>query len=429
VGLVIFGIFVLRLSRELLPALVIAALIAVITRPVITWLNLRGRLPRGLAVVVVHLSVFIFFPLVLLIAVPTIVTAVNYVLSLDYSRLLLGVLEWLRAELGIIRGARLPVGTLDAYVDQIVTELLTSLQSSTPSAPPQTPSLATVLRSLGTALTTTFSTVTSLVGAVVSRLVLFIFIFLASIYMNLRSHTYLEAFLRALPPAYRPEINTMLGRIGRMWGAFFRGELTLMFVIGVFSWLGLTVLGIPGALYLGIIAGLLELIPNVGPVIATIPAVIVALLQGSSYLPVSHLTMALIVIGFYVLLQQVENSVIVPWVLGGAVELPPLVVMTGVLVGATAFGLLGALLATPVIATAREILRYIHAKMLGRDPFPEDLAALQQETPSSSGLRQRLRRWAERFTRSRAPAQQQPMPDTTPPPSSDPEGEVFPDHK
>jgi predicted PurR-regulated permease PerM len=132
----------------------------------------------------------------------------------------------------------------------------------------------------------------------------------------------------------------------------------------------MTILGIPGAPYLGIAAGLLEIVPNIGPVLAAIPAVIISLLHGSTYIQVSPLLMALLVIVFYFLVQQGENNLIVPKVIGKAVNLPALVVMTGLLVGAEVGGLLGVLLATPVIATLRDLVCYIHYKILGENPFP-----------------------------------------------------------
>jgi predicted PurR-regulated permease PerM len=197
-----------------------------------------------------------------------------------------------------------------------------------------------------------------------------LFTFLASVYISLSAHTFIDGILRAAPERFRPELAVLIARIERTWKAFFRGELTLMLFIGVIVWLGLTILGIPGAPYLGIVAGLLEIVPNIGPVLATIPAVIVGLLHGSTYLQVSPLFMALLVILFYILVQQFENNLIVPKVLGKAVNLPALVVMTGVLVGAEVGGLLGVLLATPVIATMRDIVCYIHHKILGENPFP-----------------------------------------------------------
>jgi predicted PurR-regulated permease PerM len=137
----------------------------------------------------------------------------------------------------------------------------------------------------------------------------------------------------------------------------------------------------PGALYLGIIAGLLEIIPTLGPIIATVPAVIVALIQGSVYLPISHLAFAGLIILFYILVQQVENNLIVPRVLGAALELPPLVVLTGIVVGTSVGGILGALLATPVIASGREVLHYLYCKLQDQEPIQIEYTAPEPGAP------------------------------------------------
>jgi predicted PurR-regulated permease PerM len=154
-----------------------------------------------------------------------------------------------------------------------------------------------------------------------------------------------------------------------------RGQLTLMLVVGVLTWLGLLALGVPGALGLGTIAGLLEIVPSLGPVIATVAAVLVALRYGSTYLQISPQLLAGLVILFYVLVQQLENLLIVPRVLGDALKLPALLVLVGIAVGAAAGGVLGAVLATPLIATAREVLRYWQRKRRGEEPFPAEEAA------------------------------------------------------
>jgi predicted PurR-regulated permease PerM len=260
--------------------------------------------------------------------------------------------------------------------------LLVALQQFSPaSAVP--PSLDAILQPLSSALVSVVEAGANLVGIVISQAAKIGFIFLVSIYISLDVHTYRCAFLKAVPAAYRPEISILLARIGRVWNAFFRGELILMLVVGVMTTIGLAALGMPGALYLGIIAGLLELIPNLGPIIAAVPAVIVALVQGSIYLPISHLAFAGVVILFYILVQQVENNLIVPRVLGDALELPPLIVITGVVVGASAGGILGALLATLVIATGREVLHYVYCKMLGQELTQIEESDLQMGIQSS----------------------------------------------
>ncbi len=391
VSLALLGLVVLYLSRSVIPLLVVAALLAVIVRPVITWLHEGLRLPRGIAVALTYLGLAIIVPLAFVLVVPAVVNALQFVIGLDYDGLLVRGTAWLRQTLAALKVARLPVDALDAYVDQLLDTLLAALQSATPTTAPEPPPVDTIIRALGAALTTTFGAAASLIGSVVSTAVLMLFIFLASVHMSLSAHTYREACQRAMPAAYRPELTELLARIVRVWNGFFRGQLTLMLVIGVFSWLGLAALGVPGALSLGIVAGLLELIPNLGPTIATIPAVMVALLQGSSYLPISPPAVAVVVLLYYVLLQQLENSVIVPRVLGDAVELPPLVVMTGVLVGSTTAGILGALLAAPVIGTGNEILRYVYRKLLGEEPFPPKPAPKQAERPIVG-----LRHWLHR---------------------------------
>jgi predicted PurR-regulated permease PerM len=421
VSLALLGIYVLYLSRAVIPLLIIAALIAVIVRPAILWLHLRARLPRGLAVIVVYLVVIILVPLALLLAVPTIIDALSYVVSLDYQSILQGVIDWLRSALTSIKDSQLPVASFDAYIDRTVDTLLIELEEVAPSAVPELPPLSNILRSLSSVITATFDVAAGLVGAVFSQVALLIFMLLASVYISLGAHTYRDALLRIVPIAYQSEIAILLARIERLWNAFFRGQLTLMLVIGTISWLGLAALGVPGALYLGIIAGLLEIIPNLGPIIATLPAVIVALLQGSTYLPLSPLFVSLLVILFYALLQQLENSVIVPRVLGDAVELPPLVVITGVLVGTSVSGILGALLAAPIIASGREILRYAYQKIQGLEPFPLDEAKSEPAAQPLTELLQRLRAWISGLKLFR-----QRTPDEGPSHKSDPDVEDLP---
>lgn len=406
-GLAILAVFGIYLSRSVLPLLVIAALIAVILRPLILWLHRKTRMSRGLAVALVYLLGLMVVPLLLTLAIQAVVNAVAFVASLDYQIILESVMNWIRSTLIAIKDLQLPTSNMNTAVDQLADSMLAQLGDEPSAALPTVPSAATILQSLGTALTATFRTAAGVVGSVLSQVTLFIFVFLSSIYINLSAHTFHGGFMRIVPERFKPEFTILIARIERLWGAFFRGQLTLMVVIGVVSWLGLTILGVPGAVYLGIIAGMLELIPNLGPVIATIPAVIVALLEGSAFLPVSHWVLALLVVGLYVLVQQLENNWVVPRVLGDAVDLPPLVVMSGVLVGVNVAGLLGALLATPVIATVRELVGYAYRKMLGENPFPPVEAP---SVPPFNPLT-RLREWFDRVNPFRKPRAHEILPE------------------
>jgi predicted PurR-regulated permease PerM len=382
VGLVLLGIFILHLSRLVIPLLIVAALIAVIVRPVILWLQSRLKLPRGLAVGLVYLGLAVLAPLVVMLILPTIVDSLAYVGNLDYQSILQSFTGWLRSTLTTIKAVQLPMAGFDSYVDRSIDMLLKEFQpfSTTASVPP---SLNSILQPLSSALMSVVEAGADLLGAVISQVVKIGFLFLASIYISLDAHIYRSAFLNAIPSVYQPEISTLLARVERLWNAFFHGELILMLVVGGITTIGLAALGVPGALYLGVIAGLLEVIPNLGPFIAAVPAVIVVLIQGSAYLPISNLAFAGVVILFYILVQRVEDKLIVPRVLGAALELPPLIVMTGIVIGASVGGILGALLATPVIATGCEVLHYIYRKMLGQNPMQIEDAAPESGAPPS----------------------------------------------
>jgi predicted PurR-regulated permease PerM len=381
VALILLGIYVLYLSSSVIPLLVVAALIAVAVNPVIRLLHLRLRLPQGVAVAITYLLVLLLLPLLGMLALTAIGQALRFVFSIDYAGLITGFTSWLRTTLENLKAWHIPIGSLDRYVDGFADSLLQGLSGVGPAVSPSFPSLGELAGQLGSALTVTFGAVAGMIGNIFSSAILFIFVFLSAIYLTQSAASYRDAMVRMLPAFYQPEVVELLRRIGKVWMAFFKGQVLLMVIIGVICWAGLALLGVPGALSLGIIAGLLEIVPNLGPIVATIPAVVVALLQGSTHLPVNNLVLALIVIAFYVVVQQLENSFIVPKVLGGAVELPALVVMTGVMVGGTVAGILGALLATPVIATAREILSYCYRKLLDEPPFPSEPTPAAQATP------------------------------------------------
>ena len=183
----------------------------------------------------------------------------------------------------------------------------------------------------------------------------------------------IQSYIHSLfPTSYRSELADLLRRIANVWQSFLRGQLILSITVGVTTWLALTLVGMPGALIFGILAGLLEVVPNLGPILAMIPAVITALLQGSDVMRdvgINNLGFALITVGIYFLIQQLENNILVPRIIGDSINLHPIIVICAVAVGLTTGGILGALLAPPVVATFRVVGSYVHAKLLDYPPF------------------------------------------------------------
>ncbi len=171
-----------------------------------------------------------------------------------------------------------------------------------------------------------------------------------------------------VPPPHQDEALALARDINQVWRDFFRGQIVLCGVVGFVTWLGLFLLGVPNALLLGILAGILELIPNLGPTLSAVPALLIAYFQGSTHLALSPGWFALIVVLLYVGIQQVENTVLVPRIIGGSVHLHPIVVLVGILAGASLAGILGIFLAAPVLGSIRVIGGYAYGKLLEPPP-------------------------------------------------------------
>jgi predicted PurR-regulated permease PerM len=417
IGLALFGVYILFMSRSVLPLVTVAALIAFLLMPFVNFFQNTLKLPKGFAVLLTYLLAIIVVLLSPLIFLPPIIDGVQFLANIDYQLLVDNSLTWLENFLIALKAGDRTILGFSLNLDSIIDPALALLQQADTDIAPALPSFTTIISSLRSALTVTYGFATNVAGTVFSGALTFIVTLLSAIYLSLGSHKFKGQFLQIVPEAYQPELSTLIDRLGQIWRAYFRGQLTLMFIIGIITWLGNTILGLPGAFTLAVIAGLLELIPNLGPFLAAVPAVIVALLQGSTYLDVNHFTFALIIIGFYVLVQQFENTIVVPRILGEAVDLHPLVVMMGVLVGASVAGILGALIAAPVIASGREIVRYLYLKILGEEPFPPGTEVLAADQVSQI---KQLRLLVTRFQMALTRLQSTRRPTTAPPPPPPP---------
>jgi predicted PurR-regulated permease PerM len=181
-----------------------------------------------------------------------------------------------------------------------------------------------------------------------------------------------EAFPRtvaaALPPAWRLDADAVLAIIARIGGRWVRGQLLLGASIFVASAIGLTFLTVIGfrelgefTLVLALIAGVLEWFPIIGPIIAAVPAILIAL-------TISPAAVIAVII-LYTAVQQLENNLLVPKVMGDAVELHPAVMIVALVIGGALFGIGGAILAAPTVAVGRDLYRYGFRRLSGEEPL------------------------------------------------------------
>jgi predicted PurR-regulated permease PerM len=176
---------------------------------------------------------------------------------------------------------------------------------------------------------------------------------------------------RLVPAGYAGDAHRLVGALGPIWNAFLRGQVTLAIVMGLANGLAMAALGVRYAVVLGLLGGLLEFIPIVGPFILGTTAVVIALFQPGNWLGLGPVPYALVVLAVAILLQQLENNFLVPRILGGSLNLNPVVILVGAVIAADLAGIVGLMLSAPVLATLRLFGCYIYRKLIDLDPWDD----------------------------------------------------------
>lgn len=201
--------------------------------------------------------------------------------------------------------------------------------------------------------------------SVVTAISLGVVALVAAVYLVVRPYPIVDGFVSLFPADRRQRVREILARVYRTVQRWFLGQLLAMTFIGVSSAMALWALGIPFALLLGLFGGLISFIPFVGAVVSAIPPILLALIFDPM--------LAVWVILAYTAIQQVESNVIQPIVMSHVVSLHPAVVLFGVIAMGAMFGIVGLLLAVPLVATTQVLVRELWTKRMdsaGVDPNP-----------------------------------------------------------
>lgn len=184
--------------------------------------------------------------------------------------------------------------------------------------------------------------------SVFTNIISFVSVLVVTVYMLL-DRGRIEEYSTSFFGSKQEKAQKVLRKVEDKLGAWLRGQLILSVVVGVLVYLGLWALGVEHALPLAIIAGLLEVVPVIGPIIAAIPAVLIALTTSP--------LLAALVAGLYLAVQQIEGQLIVPQVMKRAVGLNPLLIILAISVGGRLLGLGGALLAVPIAVVIQLVIQ------------------------------------------------------------------------
>lgn len=330
-------------GRGALPAFFIGVALAFVLDPVVTFLQRRG-IPRWAGVLISYVAVVGLLWGIIALAVPPLAAQsrelVDHLPELGdwLTKIQHDFLDWYRS-LPLPDDLRRMLEDAIASANQALGDAIREILA---------PTISALLR-----------TAAFLIGLVVIPVWLF---------FVLKDREALPSTVRrALPDAWGDDATNVLGLLAITGGRWVRGQLLLGAAVGAATLIGLGALYLVGfeefgrfALVLAVIAGILEWLPIIGPVVAAIPAVLI----GLTISPAA----ALAAVVLYVAIQQLENHLLVPKVMGDAVDLHPAVLIVALVVGATLFGIAGAVLAAPVVAIGRDLYRYTFARLDNQPP-------------------------------------------------------------
>ncbi len=319
--LVIIVIATLYYLKDVLLVVVSAVVIASALEPLVRRMG-KFHIHRIIAAVLIYLVLAIIIGLVLIFFMPLLINdTVSFLSSLPRTISVDDIWSPIR-DFGINIGPSAGSSISNISVADLVNSLQSAVTGTTAGA---------------------FKTASFVFGGVLS----FFLIVVLSFYLVVQEDG-VENFLRIVTPTHHHEyIINLWGRARRKIGSWLQGQILLGILIGVLVYLVLMVVGIPHALVLAVLAGIFELIPIFGPIISSVPAILIA------YTDLGTGT-ALLLIGLYVIIYQFESQLFYPLVVKKIVGISPIIVIIALVVGAKLAGVLGAIIAVPLSAALME---------------------------------------------------------------------------
>lgn len=353
--LILAAVALLERIQSIIPPLILAGIVAFILNPIVNFFNRWARIPRSLVLLLIYLVVIGLLSIAIATLTPPLIRQIQNLMN-ELPAILENIEQWL-ARPWILGPFTIDLSGLLGETENLLLDAVQSVGSES-------------INFLG-------EVVTSVAEIGVTA----IFMLIVSFYLVKDGHQAMEWFSGLVPPVYESDFHHLLTEINFIWGSFFRGQIVLGIMGGTIVGAASAIIGLPMALLMGVMAGLLELLPSLGHGIWLAMAIPLALFSGSTWdwMPLSNFWFAALVLGLHMIYQQVDLNYIIPRIIGRRVHLHPLIVIMGILVGATIGGVLGVFLAAPTISSLRVLGRYVYANMLDLDPFEEVTPEVEKE--------------------------------------------------
>jgi len=353
--LVVIVVATLWYVREVFQPLVTAGVLAYFLSPAVNFLVMRFHLRRKVAANIAYfviLSVLIALPFTIL---PALLDEIQGIM-VDFNNAL--------ANLQTILEEPRQIGNITVYLGGLIPAIRTNFSGDIVPRPED------ALR----------------VIEFTSRNFLWLLVVLVTTYYLMTDWDRLKNWtIQLAPEEEQTDLRRLYTEVRKVWSAYLGGQIRLIFILSIIYSLAWSVIGLPGAVVIGLLAGLLNLLPEVGPASAAIVATIVALLEGSSFLPISNLWFAALTLGMYLLLNTFKTVWLQPRILGHSVFLHEGIVFVAIITAIILQGVLGVLIVVPLLATLVVVGRYLRRRLLGLTPFEdEEPASLPDLQPASS---------------------------------------------
>jgi predicted PurR-regulated permease PerM len=334
--------FLLYQMLDLVLVVLTAVVIASAVEPLINWFH-QYRVKRIFAVIITYLCIVIVFSGLLYFFIPPVLKEASNLLS-NAPKYLDSITLWNPLnDKNITQTGKIVGGISDGLNSgkQIIDSL--------PSGNVETSGLSSLITRIQSFASNSSDSIINIASGIFGGVFSFILIIVLSFYLAVQEGG-VEKFLKIITPVKNEVyIIDLWKRSQKKIGYWMQGQLLLCVLVGVLTYLGLTILGIQNALVLAVITGCLEIIPLFGPILSAIPAILFGFTGGG-------LTMALIVLGLFVIIHQFENHLLYPLVVKKVIGVSPIIIILSLIIGGKLAGFLGIILSVPIASALMEFI-------------------------------------------------------------------------
>lgn len=338
-----FAIWFIIYARELVESLTIAALIAFFLNPLVTLVNQRTHLSRFWTVTLVFLLSLAGIVTLVIVFAPVIPEQAT-----NLSRQLDAITADIQQDY-----FSAPFELMGFMID------LRPYEFDIPSLDPQQLARPDIILSALQATSTNIGW--------------FAVILVTTFYLLQDWDKLRDWMFKYVPEGYNGDVTRLYTEIKQVWNGYFRGQFRLSIIIGILTWVGLTAVGLPGAVIFGIAAGILDVILSVGPLLVAAVAGVVALFAGSLFFPdMTPVVFTGLVLGIFAVIQAIENVWLRPRIMSHNVNIHPAIIFIAIIASLALAGVLTALFIIPLLASIGVISRYLYSRIFDLEPWPDE---------------------------------------------------------